>query len=74
MNLELNLNNVIQAISIALLCWCGSTLYRLDKDSQLIDYRIQQIEIQTFHHDCKWCNHNHDEHGKFNINKRGKVK
>ena len=48
MNLKLNLNNVIQAISIALLCWCGSTLYRLDKDSQLIDYRIEQIEMTIF--------------------------
>jgi len=37
MDLKINLNNVIQAVSIALLCWCGSTLYRLDKDSQLVD-------------------------------------
>lgn len=63
MSLQLNLNNVIQAISIALLCWCGSTLYRLDKDSQLVEYRIRQIEAQTYHTDCKWCNHNHAQHG-----------
>ena len=73
MKLELNLNTVIQAISIALLCWCGSTLYRLDKDSQLVEYRIQQIEVQTYHNDCKWCNHNHSDHGKVNVSKKNKV-
>lgn len=64
MKLELNLNNVIQAISIALLCWCGSTLYKLDKNSQLIEYRIVQLEGKTYADDCHICNHNHHNHGK----------
>ena len=64
MKAEINFNNVIQAISIALLCWCGNTLYKLDKQSDLVQYRIEQIEHQTFYNDCKWCNHNHSEHGK----------
>lgn len=70
MKAEINLNNIIQAVSIALLCWCGSTLYKLDKNAGLVEYRIDMMETQVFHTDCKWCNHTHSDHGTIKIGKK----
>jgi cell division protein FtsL len=43
MNIKIDITNIITSILIALIIYIGTTTYNMDKEQQLINYKIDQI-------------------------------
>jgi hypothetical protein len=45
MNIKIDITNIITSILIALIIYIGTTTYNMDKEQQLINYKIDQIHV-----------------------------
>jgi len=43
MEVKLNINNILTTIIIALVLYIGQTVYELDKEMILVNYKMEQI-------------------------------
>ena len=55
--MKVDVNNVLTAIVIGLLTWMGTTLQSLDTSMQLVKYKVEVMQDQSFYKDCAYCNH-----------------
>jgi len=45
MKLEIDFNKILTSIILAILMYMGSTIYEMDKEQKLINYKIDQIHM-----------------------------